>query len=284
MPPIGGDRWLGSSPQQVMASTKGARMGQSADSRGSSLRRVGAIALALLVGVGTYLLVMRIASFHQPTAAPDVSAFPQSGVTAGGVWYWDKAETGPGPPKQPPVCWDYIPPPKEVTVGEAADIGVKVSACYSKDLPPDTSVEAVLSPSQKGEVALSDPGETDRTPAAQTWKWAATAHSAGEYKVFFLVRGTGLEKTSFPELITAHNATGDYQGGWPKWLTGGGGVLPIVVSVLALIPAAITAWVQLRGTRTKAEPAQATSPTPTDADVITGKNEGEGRGKHAAGQ
>lgn len=222
-------------------------MGESVRNRHFPLRRVLLIVLAVVGGIGTYVLVV-VLSPH--TASP-----PRVVAEKNGVIDPVRADfnTLPGQPPPPiyeqQTCWDLKTP--DLAVGEAGEMLLDINTCPAGDLPNEVSV-AVESTSPG--IAVAGPVHTERSRTGQSWTWRVTANSAGAHDVSILVESVDLIGLNgqIPATITVQPAknAGSNGGVW-KSLSSGSAALNSVAAGLGSIVTSIGTIVALRRSRAK---------------------------------
>ncbi len=220
----------------------------SENTRRSPLRSALLITLAVLGGIGTYVLVVMVLWNHS-TSAPRATA-QQSGVLEP-VRADFNLPPGQAPPAvyEQPTCWDVKTP--DLVVGEAGEMKLDINTCPPADLPNEIAVNAE---SSSPGISIAGPVHTERSRTGQSWTWRVTAKAAGPHDVSVFVESVDLIGLNgqIPATITvqAGNAN-DHKSGLMQAISSGGVALNSLAAGVGSIVTSVGTIVALRRSRPK---------------------------------
>lgn len=220
-----------------------------------------AIAIAILCGAATYVVVIWIAN---PSPHREVAVTERTGVLQSQL-----KSLNPGPP----VHWSLKT--TDLTIGETGQITLKldVQTGAGAELPPDLTASA----------ETTSPGFTVTGPNLEgsgtehSWTWPVTADNPGPHKVTVTVDSAdGAYRKTFSETLAAHEG----QNRWLKWITTGNtllkafaGTLATVITILTSVGTIVAMGRKLR----KPAPEPAATPPPAGDDRSSSDRGGDGR-------
>ncbi|MEE6177869.1 CHAT domain-containing protein [Mycobacterium sp. 050134] len=228
------------------------------------------IAFAILIGAGTYLLVVLTLN-HREHPPPAVAE--QRGVIEPNIL---KIPPAPGEPPDSrgtynlPTCWD-LKAPAELVVGEGAEVKLVITPCPIGDLPNDVSAQAT---SESPDIDIAGPFHIERSQTKQSWTWRVTANAVGGHGMSIGVQSVDLVGLDgrIPVSIIAHNAKegANKAGSFDAFKNGGVGVntFAAVISSIATLITSVGSIIALRRTRANAalEPKHTAEPAPYTPD------------------
>ena len=222
-------------------------MGENSGDRRSPIRNALLITLAVLAGLGTYVLVV-VLSNHSTTA-------PRAAAQQKGVLEPVRADfnlpPGQSPPPlyEQPTCWDLKTP--DLNVGEAGDMKLEINTCPPGDLPNEISINAE---SSSPGIAITGPVHTERSRTGQSWTWRVTAKAPGTHDVSVFVESVDLIGLNgqIPATITVQPSRGgENKNGILHAISSGGVALNSVAAGVGSIVTSVGTIVALRRSRPK---------------------------------